>query len=55
MASFGHLQGVHYQNEHDFQPYVDANAGRLPLYRAYVVLEDERYLREFAFQLKPAA
>ncbi|MCW5559703.1 MAG: coproporphyrinogen III oxidase family protein, partial [Verrucomicrobiae bacterium] len=53
VASFGHLQGVHYQNEHDFQPYVDAvNAGRLPLYRAYVVPEDERYLREFILQLK---
>jgi oxygen-independent coproporphyrinogen III oxidase len=53
VASFGHLQGVHYQNHHDFQPYVDAvNAGQLPLYRAYVVPPDERYLREFMLQLK---
>jgi oxygen-independent coproporphyrinogen III oxidase len=44
---------VHYQNHHDFQPYVDAvNAGQLPLYRAYVVPPDERYLREFMLQLK---
>ena len=53
VASFGHLSGVHYQNHHDFQPYVDAvNAGQLPLHRAYVVPPDERYLREFMLQLK---
>ncbi|MBI3414013.1 MAG: coproporphyrinogen III oxidase family protein [Verrucomicrobia bacterium] len=53
VASFGHLSGVHYQNHHDFQPYVDAvNAGQLPVYRAYVVPDDERYLREFILQLK---
>jgi oxygen-independent coproporphyrinogen-3 oxidase len=35
VASFGHLSGVHYQNHHEFQPYVDAvNAGKLPVYRA---------------------
>jgi oxygen-independent coproporphyrinogen-3 oxidase len=53
VASFGHLQGIHCQNQHDFQPYLEAvDAGRLPLYRAYVVPEDERYLREFMLQLK---
>jgi oxygen-independent coproporphyrinogen-3 oxidase len=53
VASFGHLNGVHYQNQHEFQPYVDAvNAGQLPIYRAYVVPPDERYLREFILQLK---
>ena len=53
VASFGHLSGVHYQNHHDFQPYVDAvNAGRLPVHRAYTVPDDERYLREFILQLK---
>jgi oxygen-independent coproporphyrinogen-3 oxidase len=53
VASFGHLNGVHYQNQHDFQPYVDAvNTGQLPIYRAYVVPADERYLREFMLQLK---
>ncbi|MFM7102654.1 MAG: coproporphyrinogen III oxidase, partial [Verrucomicrobiota bacterium] len=53
VASFGHLNGIHYQNQHDFQPYLDAvNAGGLPLYRAYVVPDDERYLREFMLQLK---
>ena len=53
VASFGHLNGVHYQNHHDFQPYVDAvQAGGLPTHRAYVVPDDERYLREFMLQLK---
>ncbi len=53
VASFGHLNGVHYQNHHDFQPYIDAiQAGQLPTHRAYVVPDDERYLREFMLQLK---
>jgi oxygen-independent coproporphyrinogen-3 oxidase len=53
VASFGHLNGVHYQNHHEFQPYVDAvNAGQLPVYRALTPSADERYLREFMLQLK---
>lgn len=53
VASFGHLNGVHYQNQHEFQPYMDAvTAGQLPIYRAYAVPDDERYLREFMLQLK---
>jgi oxygen-independent coproporphyrinogen III oxidase len=53
VASFGHLNGVHYQNHHDFQPYVDAvNAGKYPTHRAYVVPQDEKFLREFMLQLK---
>ncbi len=53
VASFGHINGVHYQNHHDFQPYVDAvEAGGLPTHRAYTVPDDERYLREFILQLK---
>jgi len=53
VASFGHLNGVHYQNHHDFQPYVDAvNAGKLPVYRALRPSAEERYIREFMLQLK---
>jgi oxygen-independent coproporphyrinogen-3 oxidase len=53
VASFGHLGGVHYQNHHEFQPYVDAvNAGKLPVYRALTPSADERYIREFMLQLK---
>ena len=53
VASFGHLNGVHYQNLHDFQPYVDAvNAGQRPVHRAYTPNVQERYIREFMLQLK---
>src|ERR1044071_9229468 len=53
VASFGHLSGVHYQNHHEFQPYVDAvTAGRLPVYRALTPSAEERYIREFMLQLK---
>lgn len=53
VASFGHLSGVHYQNQHDFQPYLNAvNSGRLPLYRALRPTAEELYTREFMLQLK---
>ena len=53
VASFGHLNGVHYQNHHDFDPYVSAvNAGRRPVHRAYTPDAAERYIREFMLQLK---
>lgn len=53
VASFGHLSGVHYQNNHDFAPYVEAvNAGKLPVHRALTPTADERYIREFILQLK---
>lgn len=53
VASFGHLNGVHYQNHHDFDPYVAAvNAGRLPVHRAYVPDATEQLIREFMLQLK---
>ncbi|MBK9140824.1 MAG: coproporphyrinogen III oxidase family protein [Verrucomicrobia bacterium] len=53
VASFGHIGGTHYQNQHDFQPYVDAvNAGQLPVYRALTPTPEERYIRELILQLK---
>ncbi len=53
VASFGHLSGVHYQNHHEFQPYVEAvNAGRLPVYRALTPSAEELYIREFMLGLK---
>ena len=53
VASFGHLNGVHYQNHHDFQPYVEAvNAGQFPVHRALTPTAEERYIREFMLQLK---
>lgn len=53
VASFGHLNGMHYQNHHDFDPYLEAvNAGQLPVYRALEPTADEHYIREFILQLK---
>lgn len=53
VASFGHLNGMHYQNQHDFDPYVEAvNAGQLPVYRALTPTWEEHYIREFMLQLK---
>ena len=53
VASFGHIGGTHYQNHHDFDPYVARlNQGQLPLYRALTPSDDERLIREFVLQLK---
>jgi len=53
VASFGHINGVHYQNHADFDPYVAAvNAGKLPVYRALTPTADERLIREFILQFK---
>jgi coproporphyrinogen III oxidase-like Fe-S oxidoreductase len=53
VASFGHIQGTHYQNLHDFDPYLAAiTAGSLPVYRALTPDADERVIREFVLQLK---
>jgi oxygen-independent coproporphyrinogen-3 oxidase len=53
VASFGHIGGVHYQNHHDFDPYVEKlESGELPIYRALTPNDDERLIREFVLQLK---
>lgn len=53
VASFGHISGTHYQNAHEFEPYLDAlTDGRLPVYRALTPTEDERLIRELVLQLK---
>src|SRR5437016_4344527 len=53
VASFGHIGGTHYQNQHDFEPYVARlDAGELPIWRALTPTEDERLIREFILQLK---
>jgi oxygen-independent coproporphyrinogen-3 oxidase len=53
VASFGHIGGVHYQNQHDFDPYVTAiGSKQLPVYRALTPTPEERYIREFILQLK---
>lgn len=53
VASFGHLGGVHYQNQADVGPYLtEVEAGGLPVFRAYPTSHEERFLREFILQLK---
>ena len=53
VASFGHIGGTHYQNHHDFDPYVEQlGHGDLPVYRALTPSDDERLIREFILQLK---
>jgi oxygen-independent coproporphyrinogen-3 oxidase len=53
VASFGHINGVHYQNQHDFEPYLARlEQGQLPVYRALTPTADERLIREFILQLK---
>jgi oxygen-independent coproporphyrinogen-3 oxidase len=53
VASFGHLGGVHYQNQADVGPYMQAlDAGKSVIYRAYETNHDERFVREFMLKLK---
>jgi oxygen-independent coproporphyrinogen-3 oxidase len=53
VASFGHIGGTHYQNHHDFEPYVArVQAGELPIWRALTPGDDERLIRELILQLK---
>ncbi len=53
VASFGYIGGTHYQNHHDFDPYVaGGRGGQLPIYRALTPTQDERLIRELILQLK---
>lgn len=53
VASFSHVQGTHFQNEHDFEAYCDKlGRGVLPIYRALTPTPDERAIRELILQLK---
>jgi oxygen-independent coproporphyrinogen-3 oxidase len=53
VASFGHIGGTHYQNQHDFEPYLaKVRGGQLPLWRALTPTAEERVIREFILQLK---
>jgi oxygen-independent coproporphyrinogen-3 oxidase len=53
VASFGHLNGIHYQNEHDMDGYLGrVRAGERPVYRALAPTAEERMVREFILQFK---
>ena len=53
VSSFSHLGGVHAQNEHQIDPYVErVERGELPILRGYALDDDERLIREFILQMK---
>ena len=53
VASFSHVGGVHFQNQHNFDPYMEKlQAGELPIYRALTPTRDERIIRELILQFK---
>jgi oxygen-independent coproporphyrinogen-3 oxidase len=53
VASFSHVNGTHFQNEHDWDPYIDRlHRGELPVYRALTTNDEERMIREFILQMK---
>jgi oxygen-independent coproporphyrinogen-3 oxidase len=53
VASFSHVGGTHYQNEHDWEPYIaKVHEGTLPIYRALTPTPEELMIREFILQMK---
>lgn len=53
VASFGHIQGVHVQNQTEWDTYLQPlRQNRLPFYRAYTCSSLELCVREFVLQLK---
>jgi oxygen-independent coproporphyrinogen-3 oxidase len=53
VASFSHMQGIHFQNEHELGPYRDkVRQGKPPVFRALALTEEERMIREFVLQMK---
>jgi oxygen-independent coproporphyrinogen-3 oxidase len=53
VASFGHVSGVHYQNQADWEDYLGAlETGELPLWRAMRPTPHQLLVREMILQLK---
>ena len=53
VASFGHLGGIHIQNQAEIAPYIETiERGDSAIYRAYATSPDERFVREFILKLK---
>ena len=54
IASFGHINGVHYQNKPKWEDYTGdlLEAGELPLGRAYRPTKQQALIREFILNLK---
>ncbi len=53
VASFSHIGGTHFQNRHDFEPYIAAlDDGKFPIQRALTPTGEERMIRELILQMK---
>ena len=53
VASFSHVQGVHYQNLTEIDDYTKAvESGEMPIKRAFRTNEEERMIRELILQMK---
>jgi|CXWL01.1.fsa_nt_gi oxygen-independent coproporphyrinogen-3 oxidase len=53
VSSFSYLTGVHYQNQTDYEAYVEfVGQEKLPVRRAHHLSTSERLVREFVLQLK---
>ena len=53
VASFGHFQGIHYQNLDTWEQYISKiDAGELPLNRAFPTTPHQRLIREMILLLK---
>jgi oxygen-independent coproporphyrinogen-3 oxidase len=53
VSSFSHMGGLHYQNQVNWDPYLDqVEAGQLPIRRACKLTDEERMTREMILQLK---
>ena len=53
VSSFGHFQGVHYQNLDQIEPYMETvNSGTLPVNRALRPTPHQILIREFVLQMK---
>ena len=53
VASFGHLGGIHYQNQTHFDQYCESQESHSSaVRRALLTNDDERFLREFILQWK---
>ena len=53
VSSFGHFQGVHYQNLDEIEAYMSTvDEGKLPINRAYRPTDHQNLIREFVLTLK---
>ena len=53
VASFSHVHGTHFQNEHEFESYcARLRQGTIPIYRALTLTGEERMIRELILQMK---